>query len=88
MCLAIPGEILSAEEGELRMGRVSFGGLVKEVCLACVPEATVGDFVLVHAGFAISVVSAEHAAEVLSYLDRIGEVDGGDAGPRPAKGPP
>lgn len=73
MCLAIPGEILSVVEGELRTGRVSFGGLVKEVCLACVPEATVGDFVLVHAGFAITVVSAEHAAEVYSYLEKIGE---------------
>jgi hydrogenase expression/formation protein HypC len=74
MCLAIPGEIMSVDEGaELRSGRVSFGGLVKDVCLACLPEATVGDFVLVHAGFAIAIVSAEHAAEVHAYLDRIGE---------------
>jgi hydrogenase expression/formation protein HypC len=79
MCLAVPGEILSVEEGEpskvgeLRSGRVSFGGLVKDVCLACVPEATVGDFVLVHAGFAITVVSAAHAKEVIAYLERIGE---------------
>lgn len=76
MCLAIPGEILSVDDGgELRAGRVSFGGLVKEVCLACVPEARPGDFVLVHAGFAIAVVSAEHAAEVHAYLARV--PDGG-----------
>ena len=74
MCLAIPGEILSTDDGgELRTARVSFGGLVKEVCLACLPEAKVGDFVLVHAGFAIAVVSAEHAADVQAYLARVGE---------------
>ena len=79
MCLAIPGEILSVSggepaEGELRAGRVSFGGLVKDVCLACVPDAGPGDFVLVHAGFAIAVVSPEHAREVMAYLDRVGEL--------------
>ncbi len=74
MCLAIPGEILSVDDGgELRTGRVSFGGLVKDVCLVCLPEAGPGDFVLVHAGFAIAVVSAEHAADVQAYLARIGE---------------
>jgi hydrogenase expression/formation protein HypC len=74
MCLAIPGEILTIDDsGELNTARVSFGGLVKEVCLACLPEAKTGDFVLVHAGFAIAVVSAEHAADVRAYLDRIGE---------------
>lgn len=77
MCLAIPGEILSVDDGgELRAGRVSFGGLVKEVCLACVPEARQGDFVLVHAGFAITVVSAEHAAEVHAYLASVPDVAG------------
>lgn len=74
MCLAIPGEILSIDaSGDLLSGRVSFGGLVKEVCLACLPEAEVGQFVLVHAGFAIAVVSAEHAAEVHAYLAQLGE---------------
>ncbi len=95
MCLAIPGEVLSVTEGDLasvgpaagadlRAGRVSFGGLVKEVCLACVPEARVGDFVLVHAGFAIAVVSAEHAREVTAYLERIGEA-AADAEPEAAR---
>jgi len=69
MCLGIPGEVLSIREAELPMGRVSFGGVIKEVCLAYVPEAKVGDYVIVHAGFAISRVDAEAAARVLSYLD-------------------
>jgi hydrogenase expression/formation protein HypC len=72
MCLGIPGEILSAADGELRTGRVAFGGIVKEVCLAYVPEARVGDFVVVHAGFAITVIDPAAAARVFSYLDEIG----------------
>ncbi len=71
MCLAIPGEVLSVDGDDLRMGRVSFGGVVKSVCLAYVPEAGVGDHVLVHAGFAIAAVSADHAraaAEALATL--------------------
>ena len=72
MCLAIPGEVMSVDDtADLRAGRVSFGGLLRDVCLACVPEAGVGDFVLVHAGFAIAVVSAEHAADVQAYLARV-----------------
>jgi hydrogenase expression/formation protein HypC len=73
MCLGIPGEVKSVVEGDLRMGRVAFGGVVKEVCLAYVPEAQVGDFVIVHAGFAISRVDREGAARVFSYLEEIGE---------------
>ena len=72
MCLGIPGEVRSVTEGELRSGTVAFGGIVKEVCLAYVPEAQVGDYVVVHAGFAISVIDAAAAARVFSYLDEIG----------------
>ncbi len=78
MCLGIPGEIRSVIDGELRGGTVAFGGIVKEVCLAYVPEARVGDYVVVHAGFAISVIDPQAAARVFSYLDEIGatsEVD-------------
>ena len=71
MCLAIPGEIVSVSAGDLRSGRVSFGGVTKEVCLAYVPDAGVGDFVLVHAGFAITQVSEAHAREVFEYLSRL-----------------
>lgn len=75
MCLAVPGKILSASgEGTTRTGVVSFGGTNKEASLAFVPEANVGDYVLVHAGFAISVVDAEEAAQTLEYFRQIGEL--------------
>ena len=83
MCLGIPGEVRSVREDALRSGQVAFGGIVKEVCLAYVPEARVGDYVVVHAGFAISVIDPVAAARVFSYLDEIGamaEVD--DESPR------
>ena len=72
MCLGIPGEIRSIEEGVLRTGKVAFGGVVKNVCLAYVPEAQIGDYVIVHAGFAISRLDAERARHVFSYLDELG----------------
>lgn len=78
MCLAVPGEIVEVTEGDLRTGRVAFGGVMKQVCLAYVPEAGLGDFVLVHAGFAIARVSEAHAREVFEYLSRL-EPGGGDA---------
>ncbi len=73
MCLAIPGEIVEVTEGDLRTGRVSFGGVTKEICLAFVPEARVGDYVLVHAGFAIAQVSEAHAHETIKELERLGD---------------
>jgi hydrogenase expression/formation protein HypC len=71
MCLAVPGEIveISDEPGAgLRTGRVAFGGVTRQVCLAYVPEAQVGDFVLVHAGFAIAQIDEAHAREALAHL--------------------
>lgn len=73
MCLGIPGEVLSTVEGPLRMGRVAFGKAIKEVCLAYVPEAQPGDFIVVHAGFAISRVDPEGARRVFAYLEALGE---------------
>lgn len=73
MCLGIPGEVKSVVDGDLRMGKVAFGGVVKEVCLEYVPEADVGDFVIVHAGFAISRIDREGALRVFSYLEEVGE---------------
>jgi len=75
VCLGIPGRVLSVSEGDLRLAKVEFGGIVKEVCLAYVPEAGVGDFVIVHVGFAISRVDAAEAARVFSYLDEIEELE-------------
>lgn len=70
MCLAVPGRVLSIEgKDELtRQGRVEFGGLVKMINLAYAPEVAVGDFVLVHAGFAIAIIDAEEARKTLEYL--------------------
>jgi hydrogenase expression/formation protein HypC len=72
MCLAIPGQILSASGQDLeRMGRVSFGGVVKEVSLAYVPQAEVGDYVVVHVGFAISKLDIQEAEQTLHYLEQM-----------------
>ena len=77
MCLAVPGQIISTngdEESLERTGRVSFGGVIKEVNLAYVPEAQIGDFVIVHVGFALSVVDALEASRVFEYLEEMGEL--------------
>ncbi len=78
MCLAIPGKVLTIEgEDQIsRTGRVSFGGAVREVSLACVPEARVGDYVMVHVGMAISVVDEEEAQEMLQLLSRLEPQEG------------
>jgi hydrogenase expression/formation protein HypC len=75
MCLGIPGEVLSVEDDALRTGRVAFGGVVKEVSLAYVPEARVGDYVVVHAGFAISRLDRAAAERVFAYLEAAGVVE-------------
>jgi hydrogenase expression/formation protein HypC len=78
MCLAIPGQIISINEGasELeRTGRVRFGGIVKEVNLAYVPDAALDDYVIVHVGFAISKVDQEEAEQVFEYLKEMGELE-------------
>ncbi len=80
MCLAVPGQILSISDTNplMRMGKVSFGGIVKEINLAYVPEAVVGDYVIVHVGFAISTLDAEEAHRVFDYLqemDELGELE-------------
>lgn len=72
MCLGIPGKIVETfQRDDLLMGRVSFGGIVKEICLAYVPEAVAGDYVLVHVGFAISRIDEKEAEEIFSYLEAI-----------------
>jgi hydrogenase expression/formation protein HypC len=87
MCLGIPGEVQSVTDGDdLRMGRVTFGGIVKEVCLAYVPEARPGDFVIIHAGFAISRIDREAATRVFAYLDEIGLVQEAEENAATSKG--
>lgn len=77
MCLAIPGKIVDIghQEDEMIMGKVSFGGLEKEVCLSYVPDAKVGDFVIVHVGFALSKIDDEEARQVFDYLEQMGETE-------------
>jgi hydrogenase expression/formation protein HypC len=76
MCLAVPGKILSIEgEHFARSARVSFGGIVREVNLAYVPEAEVGDYVIVHVGFAISLLDEEEATRTFEYLRQMGEIE-------------
>ncbi len=77
MCLAVPGKILSAEDRDgSRVARVQFGGIVRQVYLDFVPEAAVGDFVVVHVGFALSRVDADEAARTYELLQTMGLLEG------------
>ena len=80
MCLGVPGKVVAVEKNDLglTMGRVSFGGILKEVCLAYVPEARIGDYVIVHVGFAINTIDEAEARTVfdtLREMDELGELD-------------
>jgi hydrogenase expression/formation protein HypC len=80
MCLAVPGKVVEISgDGELRMGRVDFSGVTRQACLAYVPEAKVGDYVLVHVGFALSRVDEQAALETLRTLAELGELEDADA---------
>jgi hydrogenase expression/formation protein HypC len=73
MCLAIPGEVMGIRrEDGLRFGDVRFAGIVRDVCLECLPEVAIGDFVLVHVGLAISRVDREEALAAYRALDVMG----------------
>jgi hydrogenase expression/formation protein HypC len=77
MCLAIPGKIISIEskqEDVFRNGKVSFGGIIKEVNLSMVPDVKIGDYVLVHVGVVISKVDEEEAVHIFEYLEQMGEM--------------
>ena len=76
MCLAVPGKLISVDDSPslLRTGKVNFGGILKEANLAYVPEAKVGDYVLVHVGFALSIVDEDEANQVFEYLRRMDEL--------------
>jgi hydrogenase expression/formation protein HypC len=75
MCLAIPGKVvsISGDDPLTRMGKVNFSGIVKEACLAYVPEVKVGDYVIIHVGFALSKVDEAEAQKIFEYLK---EMDG------------
>jgi len=76
MCLAVPGKILETkEENGSRLGRVQFGGITRDIQLDFVPEAGVGDYVIIHVGFALSKVNEEEAARTYQLLEEIGMLD-------------
>jgi len=77
MCLAVPGKVLSIDAGSSpRMGNVSFSGVEKRVCLEWTPEAKVGEYVIVHVGFAISTMDEREAQETLRILEEMEERNG------------
>ena len=76
MCLAVPGQVESIrDEGGVRMGRVNFGGVVKDVCLAYLPDVAVGDYTIVHVGFALSRIDEASARETLRTFTELGLLD-------------
>jgi hydrogenase expression/formation protein HypC len=82
MCLAIPGKILEIHETDgLRMGRLDFGGAIREACLTYVPEAKVGDYAIVHVGFAINMLSEEEALASLETIRQVADL-GAELGPK------
>ena len=89
MCLGVPGKVLEINENPTGMtrGRVSFGGIVKEVCLAYTPEVEVGDYVVVHVGFAISTIDEAEAHKVFDFLEEMGELGELDV-PQPGEAQP
>ncbi|MET9295839.1 HypC/HybG/HupF family hydrogenase formation chaperone [Streptomyces sp. NPDC003077] len=89
MCLGIPGRVLDTyDSAGLRMARVDFGGVRREACLEYTPDAGVGDYVVVHVGFAITTVDEEEAARTLDVLRAMSDAVAGELGePLPATGP-
>jgi hydrogenase expression/formation protein HypC len=77
MCLGIPGKLTEIYQANgLTMGKIDFGGVVKEVCLAYVPDIQIGDYAIIHVGFAISQIDAEEAAQTLALLHELDMVSG------------
>ena len=75
MCLGVPGKITEIyERNDMKMGKVDFGGVIRETCLDFVPEAQIGDYTVIHVGFAISLLSEEEANKTLEMLREIGEL--------------
>jgi hydrogenase expression/formation protein HypC len=77
MCLAVPGKIISIDESnpELKMAKVNFGGVSKDVCIQWLDDVNIGDYVLVHVGFALNKVDEKDAEETLRILREMGDID-------------
>ena len=89
MCLGIPGKVLRTyREHDVLMGKVDFGGVSRQVCLEHVPEVKVGQYVLVHVGFALSMIDEDEARQVFEFLDRMNQLDELQAPSTVEGGPP
>jgi hydrogenase expression/formation protein HypC len=76
MCLGIPGQIIETyQTNGLKMGKIDFGGVTREICLEYVPEAQIGDYALVHVGFALNLISELEAQETIELIQQIAEFD-------------
>lgn len=76
MCLAVPGKIIEIyQNNDLLMGKIDFGGVVREACLAYVPEARVGDYTIIHVGFALNIIDEKEAFETLALLEEISRME-------------
>lgn len=76
MCLGVPGKVIEKYEANgLSMGKIDFGGVVREACLAYIPEIDVGEYTLIHVGFAISKLSEKEAMETLEILNELGQLE-------------
>lgn len=76
MCLAVPGKIIEIYENNgLLMGKIDFGGVIREACLSYVPEAKVGDYSIIHVGFALNLIDEKEALETLALLEEISQQD-------------
>ena len=82
MCLGVPGKIVEIYQANgLDMGKIDFGGVVREVCLSYTPEAKIGDYALIHVGFALNLLSEEEAQETLALLEQIADIES-EIGPK------
>ncbi len=81
MCLAVPGKIIDIyEEDGLRMGKLDFGGTIRKACLQYVPTARIGQYALIHVGFALATIDEDEASKTLALLQSLGEMDGAFSG--------
>ncbi|HAL15873.1 MAG TPA: hydrogenase assembly protein HypC [Anaerolineaceae bacterium] len=77
MCLGIPGKIVELyEQGGLKMAKIDFGGVLREACMEAAPDALVGEYAIIHAGFALNILSEEDALETLRLLEELGQLAG------------
>lgn len=76
MCLAVPGKIISIDisNSELKMAKINFGGIIKEACIQWLDDVTIGDYVIVHAGFALNKIATEEAEETIRILNEMGDL--------------